>query len=215
MGGTTDDGQTMGQDTPEDLMTVWEVAQAVGRTPSVVHGWIRQRRLPVQPGADVRLVSLAAVRALCAPRDPQAPPEAFLVYDVARAVGLPKGRIRSWAERGLLPSWQSHHGLLVRVADVRAVAEQRAVMVTITQAASPAPTEPRWVAPPLPAATLSVRDAARLSGLSRERLYLWMKKGLLPVWLAPGRGRRVRLADVVALAERPERALPRKPVAEP
>ncbi len=51
------------------------------------------------------------------------------MYDVARAVGLPKGPIRSWAKRGLLPSWQSHHGLLVRAQDVRALAQQQGVLL--------------------------------------------------------------------------------------
>jgi len=50
------------------------------------------------------------------------------VYDVARAVGLPKGRIRIWAVRGLLPNWQSHHGLLVRAEDVRALAQKQGAL---------------------------------------------------------------------------------------
>ncbi len=116
------------QPVPEDLVTVQAAAQAVGFSPPAVHYWIRQGRLTSHPGPGVRLVSLAAVRALCAPRDPQAPPEAVLVYDVARAVGLPKDRIRSWARRGLLPSWQSHHGLLVRTADVRALVQKQGVL---------------------------------------------------------------------------------------
>jgi len=126
--GTADGGQTVGQDAPEDLVTVREAAQAVGVTAAAVQYWIRSGRLTVQPGPGVHRVSLSAVRALCAPLDPQTPPEALLVYDVARAVGLPKDRIRSWAERGLLPSWQSYHGLLVRPDDVRAVAQKRGLL---------------------------------------------------------------------------------------
>jgi len=126
--GTADGGQTASQDASEDLVSVREAAQAVGLKAPALHYWIRQGRLTSLPGPGVRLVSLSAVRALSAPRDPQAPPEAVLVYDVARAVGLPKDRIRSWARRGLLPAWQSHHGLLVRETDVRALAQQRGVL---------------------------------------------------------------------------------------
>jgi len=128
MAGKADSGQTAGQGAPEDLVSVREAAQAVGVTAPAVHHWIRQGRLTSHPGPGVRLVSLAAVRVLCAPRDPQVPPEAVLVYDVARAVGLPKDRIRSWAKRGLLPSWQSHHGLLVCLADVRALAHRQELL---------------------------------------------------------------------------------------
>ncbi len=128
MGGAADGGQTVAQDAPLDLVTVREAAQAVGLKAPAAHYWIRQGRLTSHPGPGVRLVSLAAVRALAAPRDPQAPPEAVLVYDVARAVGLPKDRIRSWAGRGLLPNWQSHHGLLVREVDVRALAQKQGLL---------------------------------------------------------------------------------------
>ncbi len=129
MARTADGGQAAGQDAPLDLMTVREAAQGAGVIPSSVQSWIRRGLLTTyaQPPQG-RRVSLAAVHALAAPRDPQAPPEAVLVYDVARAVGLPKDRIRSWARRGLLPAWQSHHGLLVRPDDVRALAQQRSVL---------------------------------------------------------------------------------------
>ncbi len=128
MAGTADGGQTAGQQVPEDLGSVREVAQAVGVTPSSVQSWIRRGLLTTQPSPHGRRVSLAAVHALAAPRDPQAPPEARLVYDVARAVGLPKDRIRSWVERSLLPSWQSRHGRLVREADVRALAQKQGLL---------------------------------------------------------------------------------------
>jgi len=126
--GAADGGQAAGQDASEDLVRVREAASAVGVTAPAVHRWIRNGRLIVQPGPGVRRVSLSAVRALCAPSDPQTPPEARLVYEVAHAVGLPKDRIRIWAQRGLLPSWQSRHGRLVRVADVRALAQKRGVL---------------------------------------------------------------------------------------
>ena len=67
---------------------------------------------------------------------------------------------------------------------------------------------------PLPPDALSVRDVVRLSGVSESSLYIWMKKGLLPAWPVPGSGRHVRLADVVALMERPGRALPPCPERE-
>ncbi len=128
MGGTADSGQTAGQDAPEDLVSVLEAAQAVGVMDSTVYGWIKSGRLTASGPRRGRRVSLAALRALCAPLDPQTPPEALLVYDVARTVGLPKGRIRGWARRDLLPSWQSRHGLLVRESDVRAVAQKQGAL---------------------------------------------------------------------------------------
>ncbi len=128
MSGTADGGQAAGQEAPEDLVRLREAAQAVGVTPSTVYGWIKVGRLTAQPGPGVRRVSLTALRALCAPLDPQTPPEALLVYEAARAAGIRKGRIRIWARQGLLPSWQSHHGLLVRAEDVRALAQHQGVL---------------------------------------------------------------------------------------
>jgi len=116
------------QAVPADLVSVRDAAQAVGLTAPAVHRWIRSGWLTVPPGPGVRRVSLGAVRALCAPSDPQTPPEARLVYDVAQAVGLDRERIRIWAQRGLLPSWQSRHGRLVREADVRALAQKQGVL---------------------------------------------------------------------------------------
>ncbi len=128
MGGTADGGQTVAQEAPEDLMTVREAAQAVGVTDSSVYSWIKSGRLTAYGPRRGRRMSLAALRALCAPLDPQTPSEALLVYDVAHAVGLPKGRIRGWARRGLLPSWRGRHGLLVREADVRALAQKQGAL---------------------------------------------------------------------------------------
>ena len=128
MGGTADGGHMVTQAVPDDLVTVREAAQVVGVSPQTVYGWIVSGRLMASGPRRGRRVSLAALRALCAPLDPQTPPEALLVYDVARAVGLPKGRIRIWAVRGLLPNWQSHHGLLVRAEDVRALAQKQGAL---------------------------------------------------------------------------------------
>ncbi len=130
MGGTAGSGQMAGQEAPEDLMTVREAAQAVGVTDGTVQSWIRRGLLTAyaQPFPRGRRVSLAAVRTLSAPPDSQAPPEAVLVAEVARRVGVPRGRIRIWARQGLLPTWQSHHGLLVRPDDVRALAQKRGVL---------------------------------------------------------------------------------------
>jgi len=131
MGGTADGGQAAGQQAPDDVVTVREAAQAVGVTvtASTMQSWIRRGRLTAyaQPPQE-RRVSLAAVRVLCAPSDPQTPPEALLVYEAARAVGVRKGRISVWARQGLLPTWRGHHGLLVRPADVRALAQKRGVL---------------------------------------------------------------------------------------
>ncbi len=192
------------QAVPADLVSVRDAAQAVGLTAPAVHHWIKSGRLTVQPGPGVRHVSLSAVRALCAAPDPQAPDEARLVSAVAPAVGVEPWRIAGWLRRGLLPSWHGRQGRLVRVADVQALAQQRAMAAAAAGASAPMPPD-----------ALSVRDAARLSGLSRDRLYTWTKQGLLPVWLAPGGGQRVRLADVTALAERHGRGLPLHPRGAP
>ncbi len=131
MGGTADGGQAAGQEVPEDLVTMREAAQAVGVITGTVHSWVKAGRLTahIQSFQRGHRVSLAAVRALCAPLDPQTPPDARLVYEVVRAVGVSKGRIRIWAQRGLLPSWQSRHGLLVREADVRALVQKQGALL--------------------------------------------------------------------------------------
>lgn len=106
------------QRTPEDLVSVREAARAVGLTDRAVHSWIKRGRLTAyaQPGRRGRQVR---VRALCVHLDPQAPPEALLVYAVARALRMSRDRITGWARRGILPSWQGRHGLLVRIVDAR------------------------------------------------------------------------------------------------
>jgi len=128
MGGTADGGQTAGQDAPEDLVRVREAAQAMGFSVASVNNWIKSGWLTALPSPRGRRVSMSAVRALRAPPDPQTPAEARPAREVARAVGLPSWRIVAWMRRGLLPSWQSRRGLLVREADVRAVAQHQGLL---------------------------------------------------------------------------------------
>jgi len=111
--------------TPLDLVTIREAAQAVGLRSGAVHSWIARGMLTAQASRQGRRrVSLAAVQALCVTPEPQAPEEALLVSDVAVVAGVPTWRITGWLRQGLLPNWQSPHGLLVRLADVTALAER-------------------------------------------------------------------------------------------
>jgi len=191
------------QDAPEDLVSVREAAQAAGVTPRAVHGWIRSGRLTAQATHHGRLVSLSAVHALCVAPNPQAPDEALLVSEVAPAVGVATWHVKAWVRQGRLPNWQGRYGRLVLVEDVRALAQQRAALLAEAEAA-----------PPTPSDALSVQAVARLSGVARGRIYSWVTRGLLPVWPGTGTGQRVRLADVVALVERPDRVLPPRPERE-
>jgi len=195
------------QAAPGDLMTVREAAQAVGVMPSTVRSWFRRGRLTAQHGPGVQRVSLAAVQALATPPAPPAPPapaDAVAVYEALRHTDVSRSTIAIWLKQGRLPSWPGRYGTVVRVVDVQALAQQRAM----TAAAAGDGT-------PMPHDACLIRDAARLSGLSRDRLYLWTKRGLLPVWLAPGGGQRVRLTDVTVLAERHGRGLPLQPGGAP
>jgi len=198
------------QPVPEDLVTVREAAQAVGVMPSMVHSWIKSGRLAAQPGDGVRLVSQAAVRALVAPRvsqgavralvappDSHAPADAVAIYKALRLTDVTRSTVVAWVRQGRLPSWRGRYGPLVRVADVQALAQQRAMTVVVAGDGTP-----------LPPDAVSVRDAARQVGVTKGRLYTWTKQGLLPVWLVPGSGQRVRLADVTVLAERHAPAMP-------
>jgi len=90
------------------------------------------------------------------------------------------------------------------VADVQNLAQQRAMTVAAAGESTPMPPD-----------ALFIRDVVRLSGVAKSRIYTWMRRGLLPAWPGSGTGRRVRLVDVVALAERPERARPPRPEGEP
>ena len=130
MAGTADGGQTEDQAVPADLVSVREAAQAVGFSVTSVQSWIKRGRLtayaPLSPQG--RLVSLAAVHALCVPPDPQVPAEARQVYEVAPIVGLARWRIASWIRRGLLPTWRGPQGRLVREADVRALAQKQGLV---------------------------------------------------------------------------------------
>jgi len=281
--GRADTDQTADQ-TPEDLVRVRDAAQAVGVTDATVRTWIARGHLPAYPmlpPAPISIqVSLAAVRALRPPRDPQTPPDALPIFAVARATGVPRALIASWMRWSLLSTWEGRHGALLRVADVRALAEQRgrlrrsdevgedavarndtrpaapADVMSVREAARavgmtpsavqtwirrgrlsaqpgplgrqvsladvqaiasqrPAPVRTTAMADtPLPADALVLRDAARQAGVTARRLSTWATRGLLPVWRGPGGRHCVRLADVVALAERPGRALPPQPERE-
>lgn len=202
--GNANDWLTPPQEAAEDVVSVREAARAVGVTVAVLAAWIAGGQLTAQAASHGRRVSLAAVRALRPPHDPQIPAEALLVSDAARVVGVSRERIMSWTRRGLLPSWQGRHGCLVREADVHALAQQRAV-----------PAAAAGTDPVPPAALLLIGDAARLTGVSRGCLYTWVKKGLVPAWPEPGRGRRVRFADVMAQAEQQRRTRSLRPRREP
>jgi len=200
MAGTADGGQTVGQDAPENLVSVREAAQAVGFTPPTVQLWIRSGRLIAQPSPRGRRVSLAAVRAVCAPCDPQTPPEARLVYEVAQAARVDRERIRIWVRQGLLPSWSGPHGMLVREADVRAVAQQqtKARRRALDRNDSPQPG---------PEDLVSVREAAHEVGLTPGAVRSWIARGMLAV-RASRQGRRVSLSAVHALCAAPEPQAP-------
>ncbi len=191
------------QAAPEDLVTVREAAQVAGFTPSAVRSWIKSGRLTAQPSASGRQVSLAAVRALVAPPDPHAPVDAVAIYEALRHTDATRRNIETWVTQGRLLSWRGRYGPLVRVVDVQNLAQQRAMTVATVRNDTPMPPD-----------ALSVRDVVRLTGVPESSLYTWMKKGLLPAWSVPGSGRRVRLADVLALMERSGRALPPRPERE-
>ncbi len=199
MGGTADGGQTAGQEAPEDLVSVREAAQAAGVSPDTVHAWIKRGRLTAQPAPHGRRVSLASVQALVAPPDPHAPADAVAIYEALRHTDVTRRNIEAWVVQGQLPSWHGRYGPLVRVADVQALAHEHTVPG----------------GPPLPPDALLIRDAARLTGVTKGRIYSWIRQGQLPAWLVPGSGQRVRQADVMALAERQERGLPLKPGGAP
>jgi len=128
MGGTADGGQAVGLDAPDDVVRVREAAQAVGFSVTSVNTWIKSGRLTAHPSPRGRRVSVSAVRALCAPPDPQTPADARTAREVARAVGLPSWRLQAWAGQGLLPSWRTPHRLLVREDDVRAFAQKQGLL---------------------------------------------------------------------------------------
>jgi len=185
-------------------VSVREAARVAGVTPATVRSWIKRGRLTAQPSPSGRRVSLAAVRALVASPDPQAPADAVAIYEAVRLTDVTRRHIEAWIRQGRLPSWRGRYGPLVRVADVQALAQQRAMTVVVAGDGTP-----------LPPDSLSVRDAARQVGVTKGRLYTWGKQGQLPVWLVPRSGQRVRLADVTALAERHGRGLPPKPGGTP
>ncbi len=179
------------QPVPEDLVSVREAARVAGLTPTTVHSWIKRGRLTAQPSPSGRRVSLAAVQALVPPPDPHAPADAVAIYEALRLTDVTRSTVVAWVKQGRLPRWHGRYGTVVRVADVQALAQQRAMMTAATEGSLP-----------MPADACLIREAARRAGVSRGRIYSWVKRGLLPVWPGSGTGRRVRLADVVALASR-------------
>jgi len=187
------------QESPEDLVTVREAAQGLGISVATIYSWIRRGRVAVSPGPRGWRISVAAAQALAAPPHPATPADAVALYEAIRLTGASRHRIVVWVKQGLLLSWRGPHGRLVRVADVRALAQQ------LLGAGGP----------PMPPDARLIREAARHAGVDTGRLYKWAKRGLLPVWPGSGTGQRVRLADVLALAQRPGRALPRKPGSAP
>ncbi len=188
------------QDVPENLVSVREAAQAAGVTPAAVYKWIKSGRITAQPSPSGRRVSRAAVQALVTPPAPPAPADAVAIYEAVRLTDVTRRHIETWIRQGRLPRWRGRYGPLVRVADVQALAQQRAMAAAVGRNDTP-----------LPADALSIRDVGRLCGVTKGRIYTWMRKGLLPVWPGTGTGRRVRLADVTALAERQERGVPLQP----
>ena len=172
-------------------MSVREAARVAGLTPSAVRSWIKRGRLTAQPSPSGRRVSLAAVQALVPPLDPHAPADAVAIYEALRLTDVTRSSVVAWVTQGWLPRWHGRYGTVVRVADVQALAQQRAMMTAATEGSLP-----------MPADACLIREAARRAGVSRGRIYSWVKRGLLPVWPGSGTGRRVRLADVVALASR-------------
>jgi len=204
MGGAADGGQTAGQQVPEDLVSVREAAQAAGVTPAAMYKWIKRGQLAFQPSPSGRRVSLAAVQALVPPPAPPAPADAVAIYEALRLTDVTRRHIETWVTQGRLPRWRGRYGPLVRVADVQNLAQQRAMAAAAAGESTPMPPD-----------ALLIWDIVRLSGVTKSRLHLWMKKGLLPVWPGSGTGRRVRLADVLALAERLGRGLPLQPRDEP
>ena len=187
------------QAVPADLVSVREAAQVLGISVATIYSWIRRGRVAVSPGPRGWRISVADAQALAAPPHPATPADAVALYEAIRLTGASRHRIVVWVQQGLLLSWRGPHGRLVRVADVRALAQQPAVAG----------------GPPMPPDARLIREAARHAGVDTGRLYKWAKRGLLPVWPGTGTGQRVRLADVLALVERPGRALPPRPEREP
>ncbi len=185
------------QAAPGDLMTVREAAQAVGVSADAVHAWIRRGRLTAQSGPGVCRVSLAAVQALVTLPAPHTPADAVAIYEALRHTDVSRSIILTWVKQGRLSTWRGRYGTVVRVADVQALAQQRATWLSAAGEATP-----------MPADAVFIRDVVRPSGVAKSRIYTWMRRGLLPVWPGTGTGQRVRLADVLALAELSRRSLP-------
>jgi len=187
------------QAAPADLVSVREAGQAAGVTATAVYTWIKRGQLAFQPSPSGRRVSLAAVQALIPPPAPPAPADAVAIYEALRLTDVTRRHIETWVTQGRLPRWRGRYGPLVRVADVQNLAQQRAMAVAVGRNDTP-----------MPADALSVRDVVRLSGVTKGRIYTWIKRGRIPAWPGTGGGQRVRLADVVAQAAQYDRVLPRR-----
>jgi len=68
------------------------------------------------------------VQALVAPPDPDAPVDAVALHDAIRLAEVSRRDIVTWLKQGRLPWWPGRHGRLVRVADVRAVAQKQGLL---------------------------------------------------------------------------------------
>jgi len=144
-------------------------------------------------------VSLVAVQVLVPPPAPPAPADAVAIYEVLRLTDVTRKTVVTWVTQGRLPRWRGRYGTVVRVADVLTLAQQRAMTVTAVRNDTP-----------MPPGALSIRDVVRLSGITKGRLYSWVKQGRIPAWPGTRGGQRVRLADVVAQANTYDRVLPRR-----
>ncbi len=187
------------QPLPLDLVSVREAARVAGVMPSMVHSWIKRGRLAAQPSPSGRLVSQGAVQALGAPPDPHAPADAVSIYEAVRLTDVTKSTLVAWVTQGRLPSWHSRYGTVVRVADVQALAQQRAMAAAAGRNDTPMPPD-----------ALLIRDVVRLCGVTKGRIYTWVNQGRIPAWPGTGGAQRVRPADVVAQAAQYDRVLPRR-----
>ncbi len=110
---------------PDDLVSVREAAALAGLSRMTVNTWIRKGYVSAEGLLGERRVSLAAVRARVTPPDPHAPTDARSLLSVASQAGVSEAAVRYWIQRSLLPSWRGQRGMVIRLADVQALAEQR------------------------------------------------------------------------------------------
>jgi hypothetical protein len=112
--------------TPErqDLVSVAEAAWLSGVSKVAVYSWLVHGEVSAIVGDSGLLVSLSAVqaRADSAPRSRDRRAEYVLPVAAARAVGVTPQAVRWWATTREVASQSSPLGLLVRLADVQALA---------------------------------------------------------------------------------------------